>query len=447
MDLNNNIIATYKVFELTRLIQRTLAHNFGYIAVIGEISNLKIPKTGHIYFTIKDEYSQIKAVKFRGIYDASFKKLKDGDKIKAFGNLTVYEKGGYYEINVDRIEKLGIGDLQKRYFELLEKLRKEGLFEKKFKKEIPMLPKKIAIVTSPTGAAIRDMLNVLERRFGNIHIIVYPVKVQGEGAADEIADAINNLNIMGEVDVIIVGRGGGSLEDLWAFNEEVVARAIFKSKIPIISAVGHQTDYTISDHVADLRAETPTAAAEMVLKNKKEFIDLINAYGYRLENYIERKIESYKARLKWCTDHYAFKSPQNILQQYIQRVDECYMKIKARIEKIISYHKDNVGRLREKMNLLNPEKFIGEYKRRIRESGLKISHRILSVISNCRHKVQKEKEKLDTLNPYGILSRGYSITRCAKSGKIIKYAREAEKELETILYKGKIISILKNKED
>ncbi|MEE9165043.1 MAG: exodeoxyribonuclease VII large subunit, partial [Nitrospinota bacterium] len=258
----------YTVTEITRAIKFSLETEFPRVWIEGEISNLRIPSSGHMYLTIKDEESQIKVVMFRSGKSQLKFGPKDGDQVIVKGKITVYEPRGEYQIVIDYMEPKGIGALQLAFQQLKEKLSKEGLFDEELKKSLPLLPQKIGIITSPTGAAVRDILNIIDRRFPNVHILIAPVKVQGEGAAQEIAAAVKDLNKIKGVDVIIVGRGGGSIEDLWAFNEEVVARAIFESEIPVISAVGHEIDFTISDFVADLRAPTPSAAAELVVRDK-----------------------------------------------------------------------------------------------------------------------------------------------------------------------------------
>lgn len=262
----------FSVTEITRMIRYSLEADFSGIWVKGEISNLRIPSSGHIYLTLKDESSQLKGVMFK-FQNRNLKfQLEDGLRVIVFGNISVYEPRGEYQLIIEHIEPKGIGALQLAYEQLKERLYKEGLFDKKHKKPLSVLPRKIGIITSPTGAAIRDILMIMERRFANIHMLIYPVRVQGEGSAQEIALAIEEMNSIKAADVLILARGGGSIEDLWSFNEEIVARAIFRSRIPVISAVGHEIDYTISDFVADLRAPTPSAAAEMVVQSKEELL-------------------------------------------------------------------------------------------------------------------------------------------------------------------------------
>ena len=260
----------YSVAELSLEIRNLLERQFPDVWVTGEVSNLRAAGSGHLYFTLKDETAQLRAVCFRN--QARYLKFKpqDGLAVIARGRLSVYEARGEYQLYVEFLEPAGLGALQLAFEQLKQKLAAEGLFDPARKKPLPMLPRVIGVVTSPTGAVIRDILRILHRRFRNINVLIYPVKVQGEGAAQEIAQGIEYFNRQAPVDVMIVARGGGSLEDLWAFNEEVVARAIAASKIPVISAVGHETDFTIADFVADLRAPTPSAAAELVVRRKQD---------------------------------------------------------------------------------------------------------------------------------------------------------------------------------
>ncbi len=266
--MNNDEKRIYTVSEITRNIRVVLEESFSRVWVEGEVSNYTFHSSGHMYFSIRDNKATLQCAMFRRANKNLKFKLKDGMKVICFGSISVYEIRGNYQLIVEEVEPKGIGALQLQFEQLKEKLRKEGLFDEGHKVPVPYLPIRIGIVTSPTGAAIHDILNVSRRRFSNIEIIINPVKVQGEGAKDEIANAINEFNKLKNIDVMIIGRGGGSLEDLWPFNEEVVARAIYNSEIPIISAVGHEIDYTISDFVADKRAPTPSAAAELVIPRK-----------------------------------------------------------------------------------------------------------------------------------------------------------------------------------
>jgi len=394
----------YTVSEITRNIRNILENEFPEVWIEGEISNLSMPASGHIYFTLKDENTEIKSViyKFQKTLTTPTVPLKDGLSIIAFGKISVYEKQGQYQIIISKWEPKGIGALQLAFEELKKKLQKEGLFDEKHKKPIPIFPQTVGVVTSPTGAAIRDILNIIDRRFSNINILIYPVRVQGQGSAQEIANAIDEMNQFPDIDVLIVGRGGGSLEDLWAFNEEVVARSIFRSKIPIISAVGHEIDYTISDFVADRRAPTPSAAAEMVIAQKTEFKDRIEFLKHKLQSKIYSYLQYLKNNVSRLTTSYVFKEPENTLRQYFQRVDEL---------------------------------------------GHRLTTKIKHIYEIQNHKLYALESHLNALNPTSILNRGYSITINAKTGKIISKIDNLKKgdTIETKLAKGKLKSILTEK--
>ncbi|HSA78892.1 MAG TPA: exodeoxyribonuclease VII large subunit [Nitrospirota bacterium] len=383
------------VTHLTIQIKNLLEGNFPDIWVEGEISNLSIPQSGHAYFTLKDEQSQIRSVLFRSSQRFLKFTLQHGMQVICRGRVSVYEPRGEYQLIVDYIEPKGIGALQLAFEQLKAKLEKEGLFDLDHKRPLPLLPQRIGIITSPTGAAIRDMLRVIKRRHPRMHILIYPVPVQGIEAAPAIVEAIQFFNQNQNVEVMIVGRGGGSLEDLWAFNEEPVARAIYASKIPVISAVGHETDYTISDFVADLRAPTPSAAAEMVVKSEESFREFISSLESSLIKSIRQQIDLTRAARREFTR--LLGDPRRLLEQYVQRVDEL------------------TGRL---------------------ATGL-------------RHHVRRDRALLTALtaglahlNPLGILSRGYSVTRKLPEGVILKDASNVRPGdlLNTKLHNGEIVS-------
>jgi exodeoxyribonuclease VII large subunit len=320
----------YTVSQLTSSIKIVLEDSFRNLWVEGEISNFKAV-AGHFYFTLKDDKSELKCVFFKSSNEKIKFEMKDGMQVLCCGKISIYEQRGVYQLYVAKIEPKGVGELQLAFEQLKEKLFKEGLFDEAHKKPIPLLPEKIGIVTSITGAAIRDILHVLNKRFSNVEIIINPVKVQGDGAKEEIASAIEEFNRLANVDVMIVGRGGGSLEDLWAFNEEIVARAIYNSKIPVISAVGHEIDWTISDFAADMRAPTPSVAAEIVIAKKSELAD-------RLDE-IEKKITGF---------------PMDIIKEYEQRLDEIEEGMVLRFRHYIELKVENFKLLSEKLGILSP---------------------------------------------------------------------------------------------
>ena len=371
------------------------------ILVKGEISNFKHHYTGHMYFTLKDENSLIKCVMFK-TYTPNLNFIpKDGMQVKVLGTVSVFERDGVYQIYCKAMQQDGIGDLYKIYTELKEKLSKEGLFDDKYKKPIPYMPKCIGVLTSNTGSVIRDIINVSTRRNPNVYIKLLPVPVQGQGAAKKIAEAIKIMNENRLCDVIILARGGGSLEDLWPFNEEIVARAIFDSKTPIVSAVGHETDFTISDFVADLRAPTPSAAAELVVPNVKDIILKLKEYESRQKIALNRKIQIMKLRYEKCLNSKVFKEP-------LQKINERYMMLDIKVRQMESY--------------IN-QKYINE-----------------------KAKAIKLIAKLDALSPLKTLSRGYSIITL--NGKTIKEAKYLKKddEINIKLFDGQVNAKILKKE-
>ena len=344
----------FTVSELTSKIKNMLEENFPSIWVEGEISNCRMPSSGHIYFTLKDEQSQLNAVFFRGANLKTKFRIEDGLKVLALGNISVYQRRGNYQLIVGLLQPRGIGELQLAFEQLKRKLQKEGLFAPEHKNPIPLFPKKIGIVTSPTGAAIRDILNVINRRFRQVEILVNPVRVQGEGAGEEIAKAIDEFNKMKKVDVLIVGRGGGSMEDLWAFNEEVVARAIYNSNIPIISAVGHEIDFVISDFVADLRAPTPSAAAELVVGEMEQIILKIGNFQTRIVTALINNLSLKKEKFFSLLHSYALAHPEERLVQYRQEVDDFSERMDRISSHILELAIQKMANLSGKLDMLSP---------------------------------------------------------------------------------------------
>jgi exodeoxyribonuclease VII large subunit len=316
----------YTVSELTRLIRLEVENAFPLLWVEGEISNCRSFPSGHVYFTLKDEQCQLQAVMWRSNVRLLKFDLKDGMKVVCRGRVSIYEARGQYQLMADLIEPKGKGALQLAFEQLKEKLRAEGLFDPKHKKPLPLFPRTVGVVTSPRGAAIIDILRTLERRFARLHVLIYPAKVQGEGAADEIVEGIDYLGRQPGIDVLIVGRGGGSIEDLWAFNEEKVARAIFRSPIPVISAVGHEVDYTIADFVADIRASTPSVAAEIVIKEEQALVDRVDGLHRRLAQNVLYFLQGRKQQVSDLSRHRIFQNFRIALFNLEQRLDELEQK-------------------------------------------------------------------------------------------------------------------------
>ena len=400
--------------ELTRLIRVALENEFGSVWVEGELSNVHVHSSGHLYFTLKDESAQIQAALFRGSRGAVRFELRDGQKARVFGEITAYEARSQYQIIVKQVEEAGKGSLQEAFEKLKKKLAAEGLFDEARKKRLPMLPRRIGIVTSPTGAAIQDMLNILGRRFPNLYLLVAPVKVQGEGAAAEIAGALDLLNARGGLDVLIVGRGGGSLEDLWAFNEEVVARAVARSVIPVISAVGHETDFTISDFVADLRAPTPSAAAELVVRPKAEFERTLAQLAGRLARGLRQRALELKNRLLKVERSDVFREPRTLVKQYRERIGAL-----------------RAGLGREVRHLLQRRQ------QRLDDLGLRFRKQAVVWRDARWQDIRRLAASLKALSPDAVLERGFSITRRA-DGHILRDAGEAAagERISTKLHRG-----------
>jgi len=410
----------YTVTEITRSIKFSLETEFPLVWIEGEISNLRIPSSGHMYLTIKDEESQIKVVMFRSGKSQLKFEPKDGDQVIVKGKITVYEPRGEYQIVIDYMEPKGIGALQLAFQQLKEKLSREGLFDDELKKTLPLLPQKIGIVTSPTGAAIRDILNIIDRRFPNLHVLIAPVKVQGEGAAQEIAAAVKDLNKIKDVDAIIVGRGGGSIEDLWAFNEEVVARAIFESKIPVVSAVGHEIDFTISDFVSDLRAPTPSAAAELVVRDKNILFKNIATLYKRLLGNIRGTLNESKTELKNLVSRKVLQDPLTPIHERQQRLDEITLRMERAIKSFLQIQKEKNRTNKKHLFLLNPLNKIKQHKVLLREAEKKINSQMNFTLNISRNTLNAAMKRLNSVSPLSVLERGYAICRTHPDGKVLK---------------------------
>ncbi len=310
------------VGELTQQIKYSLETKFPRVWVQGELSNVKFHTSGHLYFTLKDESAQLSAAMWRSRVGSLAFEPADGMKVVATGSITVYPPRGSYQISVDQLQPLGVGELQMAFERLKQKLAAEGLFDVSRKRPLPEFPERIGIVTSETGAALQDIRSVLSRRMPSVEVLLMPVRVQGSGAAEEIAKGIRDANAYGALDVLIVGRGGGSLEDLWPFNEEVVARAIASSRIPIVSAVGHEVDFSISDFVADVRAATPSAAAELVVRDRADLIETLRNISYTMKDVLTVQIAETRARVRSLVKSYSFNRPRDLMRESAQRLDD-----------------------------------------------------------------------------------------------------------------------------
>jgi exodeoxyribonuclease VII large subunit len=385
----------FTVTQITQAVKATVESAFGRVWVAGEVSNLRRPQSGHVYLTLKDERCQLQAVIFRSAASRVKFELADGLQVVVGGEMTVYEARGNYQLIVSSIEPRGVGALELAFRQLCEKLSREGLFAPERKRPIPRFPRHVGVVTSPTGAAIRDILQVMFRRFPGMHVTIYPVRVQGEGAAQEIARGIGELNRLGGFDVIITGRGGGSLEDLWAFNEEIVARAIFASAIPVVSAVGHEMDVTVSDMVADLRAPTPTAAAELVAPLRRAIETELIETARRLRHALETRVNAASAELRTLAARSGARQLLGHVRQLMQRMDDL---------------------------------------------GTRLAAALRASVRHAAERLRGSVGRLDGLSPLRVLERGYSITRAR--GAVLRDAdRTTVGELiSTILFRGRLTS-------
>jgi len=428
----------YTVSELTRTVRGVLETEFDSVWVEGEISNLRVAASRHAYFVLKDEKSQIRCVLFKNFRTGLKYQPEDGDHVILFGRFTVYDARGEYQIVVETLEPVGLGALQKAFEQLKEKLSKEGLFDQEHKKSIPEFPWKVGVITSPTGAAVRDILNIIRRRNPKVSVLINPVRVQGEGSAEEIATAIEEMNRLQDVDVLIVGRGGGAIEDLWAFNEEVVARAIAESKIPVVSAVGHEIDFTIADFVADLRAPTPSAAAELTVPVLRDIMGQLASLTRQSVVSTRRSIANFKTHLRRLLNRRFFRDPLHILAPVAQRVDDLNLRLVRGLNRGVNLQNLRLRSRAERLVQASPQKAI----QRVEEKRASLHHRLIEKI---RSLVQLEKNRfsgvvnnLNALSPLTILERGYSI--CTLDGNAVKSSGETKPgdSVQVRLSKGRL---------
>ncbi|HOK76789.1 MAG TPA: exodeoxyribonuclease VII large subunit [Verrucomicrobiota bacterium] len=446
----------FTVVELTSQVKRLLETQIGAVWVSGEITNRRLQSSGHCYFTLKDAFAQLNCVLFRGQAAVDRSLLEDGQKVLVHGALTVYEPRGQYQLIVDAVEPQGIGTLQLMFERLKQKLQAEGLFAPERKRPIPHYPVRIGVVTSPTGAAIRDVIHVISRRNPAVELVLAPCRVQGEGAAAEIAAAIRQLNewsaslpVQERLDVILVTRGGGSLEDLWAFNEEIVARAIYASEIPVISAVGHEIDFTISDFVADLRAATPSAAAELLTEGAVAARRFLSTASTRLLQLGQSRLERLRERFEYQTGLMARMHPRRRLNDCWQHLDELQEALsrslgiavqtaRARFENVTAAW----SRTRPSKVILLRREHLGRLENRLGE----LAH---FATEAAEQRLARLSDRLRLLSPRHVLARGYSITKDAETGLILRRAADVRPEqlILTVLHEGEVVSTVKSKSD
>jgi len=392
------------VTELTLSIKKQIESRFPFVHVQGEITNFKEQASGHLYFTLKDAQSQISGVLFRGNAQGLTRMPKNGDQVIVQGELSVYAPRGNYQLIIRQLQYAGVGELLLKLHALKAKLEAKGWFDKSQKKPLPTAPKTIGVITSPTGAVIQDIINVLSRRHAKFHLLLNPVKVQGDGAAQEIALAIDHFNKYKLADVLIVGRGGGSLEDLWAFNEEVVAEAIFRSEIPIISAVGHETDFSIADFVADVRAPTPSAAAEIVMAAAMEHLQYLRQADKRLNQAMLHLLGAYRHRLETVRRQPILTSPFAILGQAAQHLDDLSEEMTLTMQRMVTIKKLQLSGLQRQLQALDP----------------------MVRVQHLKQKLAQLTGHLKSIDPKNLLTKGYSILFRENSNSVIFSSTEVQ---------------------
>lgn len=436
MDHMENILT---VSQLNNNIKFLLEETLDFVLVEGEVSNLRRPQSGHVYFTLKDEKSQIKAVFFRpfgGARRRNHFELEEGLKVLCRARLNVYLPRGEYQLVVESVEPLGIGALQMAFEQLKTKLHAEGLFDESRKKSLPFLPERIGVVTSPTGAVVRDILNITGRRFPAADLLIAPVRVQGSEAASEIIQALRNLHEYGNVDVIIIARGGGSLEDLAPFNDEALAREIFRSPIPIVSAVGHETDFTICDFVADLRAPTPSAAAELILPDRLDLLSRINTARHSIRSGLVRYLAEHQERLNSLQER--IKDPRRFIINLQMNLDD----LKDRLISAWDHRKKNldhqITQLKLRLQHRSPARQIQEKKILLKNIRRELSADFSSRLTVLKEKLYRNAALLESLSPLAVLQRGYSITRSIPGDAVIRQTDNLNEgdQVNVLLAKG-----------
>ena len=428
----------FTVSELTGLLRTSIEEQFSDILLEGEISNLRAPGSGHVYCTLKDKTSQIRAVLFRSSAVRLRFALQEGMHVIVRGRLTVYELRGEYQIVLDTVEPKGIGALQLAFEQLKERLAAEGLFDQDRKKPIPAFPRTVGIVTSLTGAAVRDILTVLRRRWPTLHILIAPVQVQGESAGRQIAEALSALNDWGAVDVIIVGRGGGSLEDLWSFNEEIVVRAIAASQAPVVSAVGHEIDVTLADFVADLRAPTPSAAAEAVVPVLADILERLRELTVRTGQVMLRHCAFERQRLDAGIRGVA--DVRFRLQEVAQRTDDMVDRLREMVQQILTAGRERIHVAQRDLSGLNPILVIKQGLATVPQFSKRLEGQMGAVLAQHRHRIHATLAQLNTLSPLAILGRGYCILHTVPAGQILHRANDVKvgQEIVAQLARGQL---------
>ncbi len=452
--LQFNLIPERKIWtvsELTGRIRELLAAAFPGVWVEGEISNFRDAQSGHLYFTLKDEKAQVKCVCFRTTAMRLKFRPEDGLKVRVRGSISVYETRGEYQIYVENIEPAGLGALQLAFEQLKKKLEAEGLFRPERKKPLPLLPLRIGVITSPRAAALRDILRIMRRRFPNVRVLIYPVRVQGDGAAEDVVKALGYFNSRGAaqtpVDVVIVARGGGSLEDLWAFNEEIVARAIAASEIPVVSAVGHETDFTIADFVADVRASTPSHAAEIVLQTREAFDTHIAQLRVSMAERVRFLIVHRRNQLHELVKDRAFRRAEDLVREYRQRADELSLRLGDALHDKLAVLRERFTEARARVAAFDLRVRLSAMRLRAAHSESNLQMRIDRLLVAKRQRLERLLLQVEERSPLRVLERGYAIVYDA-AGQVVRSAEQVApgSEVSLRLAKGRIIADVKRTE-
>ncbi len=430
------------VSRLNRDARELLESSFARVWVQGEVSNLSRPASGHLYFTLKDAQAQVSCALFRNRALRLPCRLENGSQVLVQAQVSLYEARGNYQLIINHLEEAGDGVLRRAFEELKTRLSQEGLFDSDHKRALPRLPRSIGVVTSPSGAAIRDVLTVLGRRFPAIPVIIYPTQVQGAGAAQQIVAAIGRAERRAECDVLLLTRGGGSLEDLWPFNEEIVARAVYACSIPIVSAVGHEVDVVISDFVADQRAATPSAAAELLSPDQAELASRLRQLEVRLGRLLLQRLQRKAEQLEWLNRRMQQTHPGRRLQQRAQRLDELEQRLGRAWQHRLAQRQSRLAALAARLRQRSPQQRLSHYRARLAELAQRSKYCINIQLSLRREKLSVLSRALETVSPLATLQRGYSITIRQQDAAIVYQAAQLEvgDTLETRLAEGQIIS-------
>lgn len=426
MQSSNRIILS--VAELNAEVNQLLTRGFPLLWVEGEISNLVRPASGHLYFTLKDNKSQIRSAMFRNRNMKLNIQPENGMKVLVRGRVGLYEPRGDYQLIAEHMEDAGVGQLQKQFEVLKQKLADAGLFDENHKRELPEYPKRIGVITSPTGAAIRDILHVLKRRSPHTPVLIYPVAVQGGASKSEIESAIRRADQDKKCDVLILARGGGSIEDLWSFNEEKVAKTIYQAETPIICGVGHEIDFTIADFVADVRAPTPSAAAELVTSDRDQLVTDVMQTQLWLEQTIKRELKQKQQHLDWLEARLQLQRPSNKIQQQAQRLDELESRLRQQIIKTLEKKHLQIEHLQARLDSNLPQRIIFEQQQKLVQFKVRLQQSMQLKLQNSQSKFQIQMAMLDSISPLKTLDRGYSITKDKQSGKLITSVTQSYKE-------------------